>query len=299
MFARLLPSALALLSLLPASASAGAWTLDKGRFWGKVAYFQQSTNEWYINNRKFISGEWVKTGSRQGYDFDGEYEFKGAFFEGTYGLTDRLDVGFQLPFVSQRFENITQEGRTATGWSDLRLTAKLRLLEAPLVLSVKGGAKLPTGKFINEDGLIPVGQGQWDFDFSADLSHSFWPLPLYANLEVGYRVRTINHEVDLDPGDEWFFTGELGYQPFKRLYLVGKIEALRGKEGASFGLRNPSLVSRVTYLSPTLVYKADDDTAIEIGQRHTVNGKNFAAGWQLVLGVSTGFDAWDALKRLR
>jgi hypothetical protein len=299
MIFRLAGLALALVTLAPVAADAGAWTLDRGRFWGKVAYFQQSTDEWYINNRKFIGGQWVSSGQRQLYDFDGEYEFKGVFLEGTYGLSDRLDIGFQLPFVSQRFENSTQEGRTASGWSDLRLLAKLRLLSQPLVFSIKGGVKLPTGKFINEDGLIPVGQGQWDFDLSADISRSLWPLPLYTNIEIGYRIRTINKEVDLDPGDEWFFTGELGYQPFKRLFLVGKIEALRGKEGATFGFRNPSLVNRVTYLSPTLVYKLNNDTAVEIGQRHTINGKNFAAGWQLMLGLSTGFDAAGALQRLR
>jgi hypothetical protein len=107
------------------------------------------------------------------------------------------------------------------------LFAKFRLLEKPLLFTLKGGIKMPTGEFKNEDGLIPVGEGQWDFDLIAQLGRSFWPLPLYGNVDLGYRVRTKNDEIDRDPGDEWFLNAELGYNITRRLLLAGKYEALR------------------------------------------------------------------------
>ena len=86
-----------------------------------------------------------------------------------YGVTDRFDIGLQLPFFRQRFEDTAiltgfGEPRTASGVSDARAFLKLRLLQNPLVTGLKFGLKAPTGDFRNEDGLIPVGEGQWDFD---------------------------------------------------------------------------------------------------------------------------------------
>ena len=31
-----------------ADVDAGAWTLPRGQFWGKLTYFQQHTQEWYV-----------------------------------------------------------------------------------------------------------------------------------------------------------------------------------------------------------------------------------------------------------
>jgi hypothetical protein len=41
---------------LVAEAGAGAWTLPQGKLWGKVTYFQQTANEWYVASPQFIDG---------------------------------------------------------------------------------------------------------------------------------------------------------------------------------------------------------------------------------------------------
>ena len=41
---------------LVAEAGAGAWTLPQGKLWGKVTYFQQTANEWYVASLQFIDG---------------------------------------------------------------------------------------------------------------------------------------------------------------------------------------------------------------------------------------------------
>ena len=110
------------LALLGAAADvdAGAWTLQRGQFWGKLTYFQQQTQEWYVGKGRFGA-----PGTRARYDFDGQYESRAVFFEGLYGVTDRLDLGLQVPYFDQSFANAAfTEPRTDTGLSDIRALAK-------------------------------------------------------------------------------------------------------------------------------------------------------------------------------
>lgn len=265
-----------------ADAGAGAWTLPRGQFWGKLTYFQQRTQEWYVGKGRFGA-----PGTRARYDLDGQYESRAIFFEGLYGVTDRLDLGLQIPYFDQSFANAAfAKPRTATGLSDLRALVKFRLLAKPLVLALKAGVKMPTGAFKNEDGLIPVGEGQWDFDLVGQVGRSFWPRPLYGNLDLGYRVRTRNERIDRDPGDEWFLNAELGYQLARPLMLLGKCEVLRSRPAVVFGGIEAE-IKRIAYLTPALLYAVGQRTVIEVAMRFSLHGRNFPAGRQLVLGLAT------------
>ena len=261
---------------------AGAWTLPRGQLWSKLTYFQQQTQEWYVGK-----GRSGAPGTRARYDFDGQYKSRAVFFEGLYGVTDRLDFGLQIPYFDQSFANAAfAKPRTDTGLSDIRASTKLRLLTNPLVLSFKASVKVPTGEFKNEDGLIPVGEGQWDFDFVGQVGRSFWPLPLYSNIDLGYRVRTRNEQIDRDPGDEWFLNAELGYQLVRQLTLLGKCEVLRSKPAVVFGGIEAE-IKRITFLTPALLYAVGQRTTVEAAVRFSLNGRNFPAGRQFVLGLAT------------
>jgi hypothetical protein len=290
---------LCLLALSVESALAGAWTLPAGKTWAKVTYFQQRADEWYTANAEF-SGRLYDAGTRRPYRFGGEYESKAVFIEGFVGITDRLDLGAQIPYFDQKFSDDTRlEPGADAGFSDLRLLAKFRLTEKPAIVTLKTGVKLPTGEFRNEDGLIPVGEGQSDYDFILQVGRSFWPLPIYANAEVGYRVRTKNQQINRDPGDEWLYNAEVGYNPTDRLLLALKVEALRGGKGTEFGfIRSASLIKRITYISPTVSYHLAGGAALEVAVRSTINGRNFPAGHQLTAGLSSGFDLVGALRSL-
>ena len=147
---------------------------------------------------------------------------------------------------------------------------------------------MPTGEFKNQDGLIPVGEGQWDYDFVAQLGRSFWPLPLYANVDVGYQVRTKNEEIDRDPGDEWFLNAKLGYNITRKLMLMGKYELLRSNPSIECGsIVNRSQFKRIAFLMPVLLYAIDERTAVEAALRISLNGRNYPAGQQYILGVSS------------
>ena len=110
---------------------------------------------------------------------------------------------------------------------------------------------MPTGDFRNEDGLIPISEGQWDYDFFVLVGRSFWPIPVYGNVDVGYRVRLENEQIFRDPGDEWLFNAEVGYNITRRLLVAANVEMLRVKAGTDFGFKNRSQIKRITYLSPT------------------------------------------------
>ncbi|MDA0335124.1 MAG: transporter [bacterium] len=285
---------LALLALmLPVAAHAGAWTTPAGSLWAKVSWYRQTTDEWYTDSDQpiLLADNTLGTrpaGRRQPYRFNGAYESTAVFLEAKYGIADGIDVGLQVPWFDQSFNDDTRiDSPAESGFSDVRISARWQLLDRPILLTLKGGAKIPTAEFRNEDGLIPVGEGQWDYDVVVQAGRSFWPIPAYANIDLGYRVRTENESIRRDPGDEWQVTAELGYSPLPSLMLAAKLEGLYGKAGRSFGLRNESLTQRITYLSPSVAYTLSGQTVMEGGLRISVGGRNFPAGRQLTIGLST------------
>jgi len=275
----------------PAGLFAGAWTLPQGQVWTKITVFQQDTDEWYIASPELANGEIQEAGTRRPYRFNGEYESRAVFVEGFYGVTDRFDLGVQIPYFAQQFADDTRlDPPSDSGFGDVRMFAKWRAFSAPALFTLKAGAKIPTGEFRSEDGVIPAGEGQWDFDLIGQVGRSFWPLPLYANLDVGYRVRLENDEIDCDPGDEWFFNAELGYNVTRRILLMAKLEGLRGQASTDFGsIKNRSQIKRITYFSPALSVGLNEQTTLEVGVRYTLNGRNFPAGRQVTLGLSSSF----------
>ncbi len=273
---------------LPSELPAGAWTLPAGKVWGKATYFQQQTSEWYLSNPEFAGGKLYAAGTRRPYRFGGRYSSRAVFVEGAYGITDRLEAGAQFPYFDQHLADGTRlEPPAEAGFGDLRLWLRWKTLSTPIILTLKAAAKAPTGDFRNEDGLIPVGEGQWDFDLVAQLGRSFWPLPLYAALDLGYRVRLENRQVAQDPGDEWLLDAQVGGRFSDRFSLAGKFELLSAETGTAFGFPNPSLQKRIAYFAPTLVLHVLPHADLELAFRQSLGGRNFPAGRQWVVGIAS------------
>ncbi len=196
-------------TLAPARAWAGAWTFQHGTFWSKVTFMTQDTREEYKN----VPEPNFSQGARGPYRLDGAYSSRAVFFDLFYGVTDNLNVGIQVPCFRQSFEDAELRAgfggaRQSTGFSDIRVFVKHKLIDSPIVSSFKFGFKAPTGEFKNEQGLIPTGEGQWDFDFILQMGRSFWPFRAYTNVDLGYRLRLRNATIDRNPGDEFFWIGE-------------------------------------------------------------------------------------------
>ena len=277
--------------LLPRTAFAGAWTLPKGQIWAKITAMTQSTTEEYVASggagREPDPNHLYEPGDRARYRENGHYNSRAFFIDLFYGATDRVDMGVQIPFFRQEFENVGfRPANVASGFSDIRGFVKINLVQKPFVGTLKAGFKAPTGNFQNQDGIIPVGEGQWDFDFIAQAGRSFWPIPLYANLDLGYRLRLKNDAITRDPGDEWFFNGEIGYTPTQKLLIALKVEGIRGKSSKVFNLRLANDIKQITYFSPTLLIGPYQNVSLETTLRLTAGGRNFPAGHMWMAGIS-------------
>jgi len=167
--------------LAPVAVDAGAWTTPGGTLWTKVSWFRRSTDEWYadVDQPILLPDNTLgarPAGSRQPYRFNGQYESVALVLEGYYGITDAIDVGFQVPWFDQSFDDDTRiDSPSEPGFSDAHVYARWNFLTRPFLLTLKGGVKIPSGEFKNEDGLIPVGEGQADYDFVLQAGRSLWP----------------------------------------------------------------------------------------------------------------------------
>ena len=101
-FTRLLVAALWIALLAPQEARADAWTLPKGHIWTKITFLKQSTDEEYVAvggaGRAPDPSRVYQAGDRARYRFDGSYDSRAVFFDLFYGVTDRFEIGVQLPF---------------------------------------------------------------------------------------------------------------------------------------------------------------------------------------------------------
>lgn len=158
------------------------WTKGKGEGYTQLTlgYFASDT---YVN----LLEERMETATfRQIY----------ASLYGEYGITSRITVLADWPVLKlQRFETT----ETVGGIGDLKLGVRYGLLQGKFPVSVTLMPEFPTGP-ANQiaqnlenafDGInLPAGDGEFNVHGIVAVSHSFYALPLYANLYAGYNART-------------------------------------------------------------------------------------------------------------
>jgi hypothetical protein len=276
----LVAPAILLLALLglPGRARAGAWVLPAHRSWAQVSVLQQDTMKRY-----FLTGERIP------YFFEGRNRTTGAFLDVRHGVTDRLELAVQMPVYRLDFDDLADR-RRSTGIGDLRLTGRWNLLRKGSTVATVGAAvKFPTGEFVNDAEVVPVGEGQYDVDFTAEVGHSFWPRAAYATALAGYRVRTRNDENGISPGDEFFWSVEGGHRIVSRLSAKAVVRALHGMRSTSFGLEIPTLKREAVYVQPGLLWDLGPDRGIELALPFTVKGRNWPAGLAAGIGFYSRF----------
>jgi len=270
---------------------AGAWTLHKGQLWAKVTGMKQTTHEEYIAvsgaGREPDLSRVFQAGERAPYRENGHYQSHAIFLDIFYGITDQFNLGVQVPYYHQTFENRGFRPKTtASGFSDLRVFSKYNLIQNPFVGTLKLGVKIPTGKYQNHDGIIPVGEGQWDFDLVVQMGYTFWPHPIYTNIDLGYRLRLENKPIQRKPGNEWFYMVEIGYTPPSPIQFILKLHGIQGYPARVFQIELPSDVKRITYLSPTLIWRLHQNFQVETALQFSLRGRNYPAGHIGMLSLS-------------
>ena len=275
----LLPLTLSLLLLpgAPEQALAGGWTLSAGKTWLRTGFMLQVTDERY-----FIDGRRIP------YFFEGHNRTLGGFLDLRHGLTDQLEAGLQVPYYSIVFNDLAAD-RTSTGIGDLRLGLRYNLLQAPLIATVGTTVKLPTGRFVNDAEIVPVGEGQVDVELTAELARSFWPRAAYVSGLIGYRLRSKNEETGIDFGDEMIWSLEAGHRLVSRLMFKGFLRGLHGLESTSFGLSISSLQRQIVYFEPGLIFELSPNRSVEVSLPVSLKGKNWPAGKVINVGFFQTF----------
>ena len=147
-------------------------------------------------------------------------EVTAAFFEYRLGRGSGFEALFQLPVYNIRFDDFAGD-RSSTGIGDLRAGARWNFTQDTVVATLGAAVKFPTGEFVNDAEIVPVGEGQTDFEVDVEVGRSLWPRPGYVNGRFGYRFRTENEENGIDPGDEVFWSLEGGYRWIPNIRLLG------------------------------------------------------------------------------
>ena len=286
----------ALSVLLPQMASAGAWTLGTGNVWSKITAMSLSTNEHYDNDGNV--GE-----------IPARYKSQQVYFDLYYGLNDRIDVGIKIPYLSNEFVDVSPEhpfygapDKKDSGLGDVRGVAKINLVQsADLVGTLKLGFKTPIGDYREVPEALSITGGQWDFDVVAQFGRSFWPVPVYGNVDLGYRLRgeytdpNPNDAGGVDrtytPGAELILNAEVGYSPMDKLLVALKYESIIGAEYDTInnppaGSQPETLNQSVSYLAPTVLVGVHPNVSLEASARMTVSGSRYFAGSTYGVGIS-------------
>ena len=171
----------------------GQWVEEPGRGWIALAVYHQDTRE-----RFGIEGD------ARALFAEGHAVTISSFLTLAVGLVPGIDLWSQLSFHRLRYDDVAGK-RSSTGMGDTRFwlrAAPLEWLGSGLPFAVRAGFKLPVGDFDVDAEVIPLGDGQRDWEVMAEMGHSFWPRSLYLSGWVGYRWREENTEAKKDFGDE-------------------------------------------------------------------------------------------------
>ena len=264
-----------LFCLAPAGATAQWAQGAPGKLWVKSAVFLQKTDERYD-----------AVGNRVPWFASGESDSRAVFTDIIVGLRHDLDLWVQIPYFDLRFQDAGNDLRS-TGIGDLRAWLRWQFASlgngsTPLALRV--GAKAPIGTNSPDAFVIPLGEGQWDLEAFGEIGHSFWPIPVYAELWLGYRARLENTEKVFDPGGEFVFLAEAGVNPTSGTLLKATIDGFRARR-----LRADRVLTankrRITTLQLGGAVRVGPVWP-EVGVRIPVAGQDFPAGTQFVFGAS-------------
>ena len=239
-------------------AEAGAWTQTKGTGFYKLG--SQMTRGTEFRDMRGL-GMTIPTLAEYTVSLYGEY-----------GLRDDLTAVGYLPF----FKRITlnkQVGRPSgfvyfagddvTGIGDAQLGLRYRVAQkGATVISASLTLGLPIGDDTQTNGLL-TGDGEANQILALQVGHSFYPVPVYVSLDLGY-----NNRVD-GFSDELLYAVEAGY-------TIGKWTAIlrlrrtesreNGEDGVSGGMgglyaNNQSFLS----YGPELIYALNERLGMSLG----------------------------------
>ncbi len=256
----------------------GQWVEKPGQGWVQVSLYHHDTRDRFDEERN------VEPLFNEG----GRSITSSLIVTGVMGLYRGVDVWGQLSIHRLAFNDVVAD-RESFGLGDprlhLRIGPELFGLRSPIPVAIRGGVKLSVGDFPVDSEIVPLTEGQRDWELMLEVGHSWYPSPLYAIGWVGYRWRETNDRIERKPGDERFAYAAIGAS-YERLQWKLALESLWGKRWVSFtGIRIPLARSQreLVFVQPSLGWRFGPGV-IELGGRFPVAGRNFPAGPALFMG---------------
>lgn len=155
-------------------------------------------------------------------------------------------------------------------------------------MALRAGVKIPGSEFPVDAEVMPVTEGQRDWELLAEVGHSFYPLPLYDKAWAGYRWREQNKQLLWDPGDERFAFAAVGGR-IEGLSWELAGEGIWGDAPVKEGIMLPSAERRIVQLLPKVGIPTGHVT-LELGARIPLEGRNLPAGPALRAGLFSPVD---------
>ena len=295
MLTRLLSlSGIALAALLPLSLSGQAFcagphsspslsqggsisSLPPGGGWVQLSLYRQRFDQFYNQN-----------GDLQDFLASGEFLTRSVFLTASVGVIEGLDVWAQMPVHNLSVE--TQAFTSASsGVGDVRISARVTPelfgFEAPVGL--RFGAKFPAGTFPVDATVLPLTEGQRDWELSLESGRFFDFLPIYVAGSVGYRWRGLSEVRLYDPGDETFGHVAVGGVAAALNWEIGA-DAYWGKAPVVDGRPLDRDARRMFQIVPTIGYPVGSGT-LELSAQIPVSGRNLPSGTGFAVGYRTGW----------
>ncbi len=162
---------LALILHAAAVPARGQWVEPPGRGWLHINVYHHATSRQFDADAR-----------RASIFAEGRAQTTSLLVSGAIGLFRGVDAWAQLPLHRLRYRD-AGGARERVGPGDprfyLRLSPTLAGLPAWPV-AFRAGVKLPGGDFPVDAEIIPLGEGQRDWEAMIEVGHSFYPRPLYA-----------------------------------------------------------------------------------------------------------------------
>ena len=260
------------LSLL-ASPGYGQWIEPERQGWASFSMYYLDTQE-----------QFGPSGEVRNFVLEGQAQTASSFLTIAMGIAPGVDIWIQPSYHRLEFADLGGT-RISWGFGDTRLyvrTAPLRLVGSDFPFAIRAGTKLPTD-FESGTDLIPLGDGQRDWEVMAEVGHSFWPRPFYAAAWAGYRWREAGESSDF--GNERFFNVSVGGGADLLGFKV-QLEGWYGGVPVFGGLLGVGQEREMVRLSPSLLVTAGPGQ-VELGSRVPLAGQNLATGPEIVVGYFT------------
>lgn len=248
-------------------------TLPPGAGWVQASVFGQRATSFFDAR-----------GDRQPFLADSQFDTYSIFLSAAVGITYGLEVWAQLPTHRLQVQSLGGDSRRA-GLGDARIAVRIgpELLGYDFPLAARFATKLPGTEFPVAATVLPLSEGQRDWEISLESGHFFQDRSLYVMGWLGYRWREENTDALRDPGDEAFGHLAVGGSAGDFSWEVSG-DGLWGKAPVIQGILLESNARRLVQILPTASYGVGPGR-VEVTGQIPVWGKSLPVGF----GGSVGY----------